>query len=379
MVPSSDDDGEDIEYDTRLEDYEEPEDEGDGYDETENKGGRREHDHDRYETARSLGKKRRTSLSSPLSSRMDSSPPPTAAVASSSLGGRSRKISLKAKYLTSTSTLAAKTKSASSAKGKQKANASAAGSNKRKRQDEDENEEEYQNFEDEEVEIEDEEEEARFSDDYEDYEDERPPRGKKGRGGKGGRAREREKDKDKDMLPILKKAKFEGNAAVVGSTIASKRTRTKKLTGEDSVVDIVDETPTPEPSSTGSPAATNPTMETGKDDNVPSAAPPQKKRKLPTIKKLKSSASQGGGTGPSTPSSVMATGNKQPVLPPPPPGGVAGNGVNKLGIADSSKSMRPKTNTTIDLDLSNPSLYAELFKNVSIWSSPDHHSADKSL
>ncbi|KAF5358134.1 hypothetical protein D9756_001574 [Leucocoprinus leucothites] len=332
-----------------------------------------------------LSKKRRASVSSPLtgSSWRDSSPPAASAPAQTSTAipsssghaqpsarGRVRRPSMKARQMTSTAT----TKK-STTKGKHKAQSASSSKRKRKQGEESEDEEEYNDYEDEEVNVDEDEEEARLSDNYDDYEEEeRPTRGKKGRGGGGKGSKTREKEKD--MAPILKKAKLEGNPGAVSSTAtttttatSTKRPRAKKATGEDTIVDIMDETGTPDPSSIGSPAATNAT-DGGKDDTPASSAPPAKKRKLPTIKKLKSTASLGGvggssggtGTGPSTPSSGMATGSKPPGLPPPPPGGVAGNGVNILGIAEGSKP-RPKTNATSDLDLSNPSLYAELFKN----------------
>lgn len=346
-------------YDATMGSYDEPKDD-------------EEDSHGEYEGRH--GKKRRSPVSfSP--SGTHSSPPPSTGVAGSSSdhappAGKARKMSMKAKYIASqasTSTPTSVSKKASSSKGKQKASHS--GMNKRKRrQEEDEEEEEYQDFE--ELDVEEEEEEARFSDDYEeDEEDERPSRGKKGRGGGGrgggGKVKEREREKEKDMAPILKKAKFEGNSTTLGSAAGTKRPRTKKPVGEDSLVDIVGDSGTPEPSSIGSPTA-NLTNEGTKDDNVSSSAPPLKKRKLPTIKKLKNSTSVGGSGGPSTPSSTTATGSKPPALPPPPPSGVAVNGVNKLGIVEGNKPTRPKTNATSDLDLSNPSLYAELFKNVSI-------------
>lgn len=244
-------------------------------------------------------------------------------------------------------------------KGKQKAD------KRKKRSTEGEVDEEDYEDEDEsegEVELDDEEDdEARFSDDYEE-EDKRPSRGKRGRtGGRGGQGKD--KAKEKDVAPILKKTKFEGNYTATTSTGGTKRLRTKRG-AEDVLVDVVGDSGTPEPSSIGSPTTTNPTIEVNKDDNASSSAqPPLKKPKLPTIKKLKTAASTGGGTGPSTPTSVTGMGGKPPTLPPPPPSGSAAG--NKLGISEGTKPARPKTNTTSDLDLSNPSLYAELFKNVS--------------
>jgi hypothetical protein len=345
---------------------------------------------DGYASGR-LTEKRKSSVSSPLtetSSWKDSSPPaasapaPQAPVATSStphapstaVGGRARKMSMKAKQLAGIQTAPPPTTSTSkksTTKGKQKAQAVSTGSNKRKRAQEDESEEEdeYDDQEDEEVNVDegDEEEEARFSDEYDGYEeDERPARAKKGRGGAGAGSRgskAREREKEKDIVPILKRAKFEGNPAAVNlTTAATKRSRTKKLAGEDLTVDIMDDSGTPEPSSIGSPAAAAAT-EGAKIDTPAISTPAAKKRKLPTIKKLKGTASLGGagvsgsgpGTGPSTPSSGV--GNK-PLLPP---SAVTSIGAGKPGAAD----VRARTTAGTDLDLSNPSLYAELFKNVS--------------
>ncbi len=259
----------------------------------------------------------------------------------------------------------------STARGKQKGqNQASAAANKRKKklEEDEDDEEDYEDEDEEDIEVEDEEDdEAIISDEYEEEEDKRPSRGKKGRaGGRGGQGKE--KAKEKDMTPILKKAKFEGSHTAVASAGATTRPRTKRG-AEDMLVDIIGDTETPEPSSIGSPTTTNPTVEGSKDDNAStSIQPPPKKPKLPTIKKLKSSASVGGGTGPTTPTSNTTVGSKPSALPPPPPPNSAtGTGTNKLGISDNTKSARPKTNATSDLDLSNPSLYAELFKNVSIY------------
>lgn len=389
-VPSS----EDGDYESRMRDYD---------DQSEVEGGEdsrylvqgnanvyheeeEEEDGDGYAGGR-LSRKRTDSVSSPLTvmSWKDSSPPPmtaqapvttpSASHAPSATGGRARKMSLKAKQMAGIRTPIPPTTTTkrSSSKGKQKTRPPSTSSNKRKlrKEDESEEEEEYNDDDDEDVdedEDEDEEdEEARFSDDNGDYEEDEPPaRGKKGRGGGGGErgSKARGKEKEKDMTPIPKKAKFEGNSAAAGSTAtATKRSRVKKTVGEDSVVDIMEDSGTPEPSSIGSPATTAAT-DGAKADIPTNSAPVAKKRKLPTIKKLKSTTSLGGGaggsgtvTGPSTPSSGV--GNKPPPLPPA--GAVAGSGASKSGIADA----RMRTIAATDLDLSNPSLYAELFKNVS--------------
>jgi len=239
------------------------------------------------------------------------------------------------------------------AKGKQKGQSS--GKWKRRQRDDSGDEEYYEG----EVNVDegDEEDEARYSCDHEEGDHSR--RRKQGRrGGVGDETRTRDQNKDEDEA---KNVKFEGVPSASSSTNAltttamTKRPRTRKPTDEDAVVDVVDETATLDPSNIGSPSATN-VNEGGKDDGPGGLSLLAKKRKLPTIKKLKNTTS----SGPSTvPSSLMGPGSKPPTLPPS--GGVTGN-----KHAEVSKA-RPKANATSDLDLSNPSLYAELFKNVSFF------------
>ncbi|KAJ3551756.1 hypothetical protein NP233_g13018 [Leucocoprinus birnbaumii] len=397
-VASGSDDGEESDYDARTEDYsnsrrEEEEEEEEEAEEEENSGRAdsteeihdardEQQDDDEDDNGRTggrLSKKPRGSIFS-LFTWSDSPPSPAhrhpmvpypSIYTDSNIGGRTRRPSSKAKQM-ATGTSTTSTSTAKKSKGKRKPQVSESTRNSRSRKEvawsEGESEEEYNGHEDEEVNVDEDEEEdeARLTDDYDVSEEERPARGKKGRGAKGGKGRE----KGADMAPILKKAKFEGNPAAsstTATTAGTKRSRGKKVAGEDTIVDIMDEYGTPDPSSIGSPTATTAT-DGGKDDTPASSAPPAKKRKLPTIKKVKTAASLGAagsgssGTGPSTPVSGSATGGKPPVgLPPPQSGGIAGSGVSILGIAETKA--RPKTNMASDLDLSNPSLYAELFKN----------------
>ena len=306
-----------------------------------------------------LSRIRKTSDSSPFTSswRNGSSsgvplPPPNPVATSSSSHHTQKNVKRKPTIRVRQMAVATANTKKVMAKGKQKVQ----GSNKRKRkQGDDSGDQEYNDdYEVDEVNVDetDEEGEARFSSDYEGYQqEEQPVRGKQGRGGEGGdgsKTRDKDKDKDKD---VAKNAKFEGISSV--STAGTRRSRTRKSPGEDTVVDVVDETDILDPLNTGSPTAAN---EGGEDDAPASSALPMKKRKLPTIKKLKSTASLGG-AGPSTPSSMTVTGSK---LAPPPPGCATGNKHTEVSKA------RPKANATSDLDLSNPSLYAELFKNVSL-------------
>jgi len=236
-------------------------------------------------------------------------------------------------------------------KGKQKGQSS--GKWKR-RQESDSGDEEYH---EDEVNVDegDEEDEARYSYDYDgDEERDHSRRRKQGRrGGGGDESRTRDKDKNED---VAKNVKFEGISSASTTTTMTKRPRARKPIGEDTVADVVDETDTFNPSNIGSPSATN-VDEDCKVDGIGGSALPAKKRKLPTIKKLKNILNSGG-SGPSTAPS-MGVGSKPPTLPPS--GGVTGNKHTEV-----SKS-RPKANATSDLDLSNPSLYAELFKNVSFF------------
>ena len=306
-----------------------------------------------------LSRIRKTSDSSPFTSswRNGSSsgvplPPPNPVATSSSSHHTQKNVKRKPTIRVRQMAVATANTKKVMAKGKQKVQ----GSNKRKRkQGDDSGDQEYNDdYEVDEVNVDetDEEGEARFSSDYEGYQqEEQSVRGKQGRGGEGGdgsKTRDKDKDKDKD---VAKNAKFEGISSV--STAGTRRSRTRKSPGEDTVVDVVDETDILDPLNTGSPTAAN---EGGEDDAPASSALPMKKRKLPTIKKLKSTASLGG-AGPSTPSSMTVTGSK---LAPPPPGCATGNKHTEVSKA------RPKANATSDLDLSNPSLYAELFKNVSL-------------
>jgi hypothetical protein len=262
----------------------------------------------------------------------------------------------------------------STAKGKQKALISTSSSKRKRKEEESDEEEEYHSYEDEDLEEGDEDDETRLSEESDDCEE--PAKGKKRRGSSGGRgtAREIQREKDKDMVPILKKAKFEGNLTTPSPT-STRRPRAKKQTGEDAVVDIIDDAETPEPSSLTSPTTIAGADGSKGDTSTANSAPPGKKRKLPMIKKLKNTASLSGavsatvggtGTGPSTPSSGLAQGGKSATLPQPSSSGITGGAVSKLGIIPAGGSTRPKANATSDLDLSNPSLYAELFKNVSI-------------
>lgn len=358
-------DGEESDYETRTRDRDSREEEDTEEEEMSARSDARgnasaymennEDDNDGYGSER-LSRTRRTSDSSSFtfSRRNDSSPgvptePPQISVPTSSSNNRTvrRKPSMRVKEKAVTT---ASTKQVT-AKGKQKGQSSGRW---KRRQGDDSGDEEY--HEDEvNVDEEDEEDETRY---YEERDQSR--RKKQGRrAGDGDESRTRDKDKDKD---VAKNVKFEGIPSALSSTNAlttttmTKRTRTRKPTGEDAVVDVVDETETLDPLNNGSPSATN-VNEGGKDDDPGGLALPAKKRKLPTIKKIKNTT---GGSGPSAaPNSLVGAGSKPPTLPPS--GGVTGNKPTEVSKA------RPKTNATSDLDLSNPSLYAELFKNVSFF------------
>ena len=317
-------------------------------------------DNDGYGSER-LSRTRGMSDSSSLTfSRRNGSPsgvptePPQISVATSSSNNRTvrRKSSMRVKEK---AVATARTKKVT-AKGKQKGQSS--GKWKR-RQGDDSGDEEYHEGEVN-VDEDDEEDEVRYSCDYEEGDQSR--RRKQGRrGGDDDESRTRDKDKDKD---VAKNVKFEGISSALSSTNAStttpmtKRPRPRKPTSEDAVAVVVDETDTFDPLNNGSPNATN-VNEGGKDDGPRGLTLPAKKRKLPTIRKVKNTTSSGGSGPSAAPSSLVGAGSKPQTLPPS--GGVTGNKPIEVSKA------RPKANATSDLDLSNPSLYAELFKNVSLF------------
>ncbi|CAA7271701.1 unnamed protein product [Cyclocybe aegerita] len=167
-------------------------------------------------------------------------------------------------------------------------------------------------------------------DDYFSLDDERPAKGK----GKANAAAARKGVKRKPKADPVEIARPPPEKKkTLESAAPAKRRPRPSLKIDDTLIDVVgDEVATPEISS---PAA--------KDSPVPTTVP--KKLKLPTIKKNKLP----GSTGVNTPNSATVA---KPTKPPLELGG------NKLTIGEVRKTRIANT----DLDLSNKSIYEELFK-----------------
>ncbi|KAF9564645.1 hypothetical protein CPC08DRAFT_240365 [Agrocybe pediades] len=184
-------------------------------------------------------------------------------------------------------------------------------------------------------------------DDDDDYVsmDERPTPKSKGKGkatsGKGATATKGTKRKAKADPEDGLASTLEKKGSAKGSAAAKKRMK-PTLRIDDNLIDVVgDSVPTPEASATvemSSPA-------TGKQDSpAPTAVPQPKKTKLPTIKKNKLPGTPNVGT----PTSATST-SKKPLLELGLP--------SKINHDDVRKNMIGKT----DIDLSNKSVYQELF------------------